>query len=155
MNTTIIYLAQRKSENSWYNIGPVHDTQQQAAAWAKSIRDDEDETYRIVKRETVITETVETVFTVPAFVPSIEQFIDEVAGYADGSRYIDWTGIERYSITDQTEIRRQVLSLVDPCDHCGIYHSTDYMNDHDGEILCDSCLSDQLAYEEEEEEDEG
>lgn len=152
MNTTITYLAQGKSENSWFNVGPVHDTQQQAEAWVKSIRDDEDETYRIIKRETVITETVETVFTVPAFVPTIEQFIDEVAGYADGSRNIDWTGIERYSITDQTEIRRQVLSLVDPCDHCGIYHSTDYMNEVDGELLCDSCLSDYEACEEEEDE---
>lgn len=84
-------------------------------------------------------------FTVPAYIPSLEEIAQSIIGYSDGSFHIEWgEDYENLSLDDQHKVEHMVLEEIASCDGCGWhFHVTNLEQYVDtGEVLCSNCMDD-------------
>lgn len=122
-----------------------------ARAYAESRKSREEELYKIVS----VTTTFDIpAFTIPAYVPTLEEIANDIIGGSDGSFYIEWgEDIENLSDEDRTKVEDMVTEEIRTCDCCGWYWHVDHLEHIDGESVCWKCEED-IRAEQEDEEDE-
>lgn len=142
------------SSPSWHPIGE-YDSEMVAKQKAANIKEREETTYQIVS--IITTRSVVDTFTVPAYVPSIEEIAEEVIMMSDGSFHVEWgDDYSALSLDDQAKVEEIVWQEIDSCSCCGWHFNVNHLGSHDdadGQV-CDSCYNDleEQANEDEDEE---
>jgi hypothetical protein len=129
--------------NEGYQIGELFSSELSAKNHALNIKDSEAQEYKIIS--IVTTRSTLDVFTVPAYVPSIEEIADEVIRMSDGSFYVEWgEDYSALSLDNQAKVEEIVWQEIDSCACCGWHFNVNSMSGHDDAegLVCDSCYND-------------
>lgn len=131
-------------------------TELAAKTHAQRSKEREEEEYRILM--VVTTTSVLDIFSVPAYIPPLEEIADDIIGYADGSATIDWgEDYEKLTAEQQEKVKAFVNAEIDTCAHCGWHFKAADLETgvQSGDLVCYSCAADeQEDADEEDEEDE-
>lgn len=123
-----------------------------ARAYAEGRKSREEEFYKIVS-VTVSTFDIPT-FSVPAYVPTLEEIAQEIIDGSDGSFHVEWgEDFEQLEEPARSQVEAMVWEEISNCDCCGWHFHVDHLEQINGEMVCWKCEDDVRA-EEEDEEDE-
>lgn len=126
-----------------------------AKARTLAIQSSEEIQYRIVAK--ITTATTVDIFTVPAYVKTVEDIIEETVSYADGSYHLEYAeGFDSLSESDKEQVRTAVGEEITSCDGCGWHFHVESMEADiaSGDLLCYKCYEDRIEDEESEEDDD-
>lgn len=158
MTTEIKYqLFRVTGPDSGYQVGDLFNSEMIAKNHAMNIKDREEQEYKVIS--IVTTRSTLDVFTVPAYVPSIEEIAEDIISFSDGSFYVEWgEDYSALSLDDQAKVEEIVWQEIDSCACCGWHFNVNSLSGHDdadGQV-CNSCYNDldEQANENEDEEDE-
>lgn len=154
MNNTTEYRVQvNRGDNTWvYHSGP-DDTAEKARDRIFAYKSREILEARIVKRE--IIESVVDFFTVPAYVPTLDEIAQDIIDGSNGSFYMEWgDDIEQLSDSDRSKVEDIVWQEISNCDSCGWHFHHEDMENVDGENLCWKCAEDAMDNDEEDEDED-
>jgi hypothetical protein len=119
--------------------------------FAHSQKSEEAVEYKIYRVETIT--TCLEIFEVPAHVKSVEEVIDDIIGYSDGSnRYYEPDELKNFDEATREKIWEAVHSEMDSCDCCGVICTIQDLSGTDEGELCWRCENDMIERQEEEEE---
>lgn len=106
-----------------------------------------------IRSEIVTTTTVDS-FTVPAYVPTIEEIAQDIINGSDGSFYLEWSeDYENLDAADRAIVEDMVHEEISSCDVCGWYFRSSDMSNIDGQLVCYKCEEDIQEEEEDNYED--
>lgn len=136
-----------------YQVGEPFKSEMTAKNHALNIRDSEAQEYKVIS--IVTTRSILDVFTVPAYVPTIEEIARDIIDGSNGSFYMEWgDDIANLSDEDRRTVEDMVHEEISSCDCCGWNFHNDSMEDVDGEYLCWKCAEDAQNNEEDEEDED-
>lgn len=152
MTTEIKYqLFRVTGPDSGYQVGDLFNSEMIAKNHALNIRDREAQEYKVIS--IVTTRSTLDVFTVPAYVPSLDEIAEDIITSSNGSFYMEWgDDINNLSDEDRRKVEDMVHEAISTCDCCGWHFHTDDMDDVNGEYLCWKCAEDVENNDEDEEE---
>ena len=154
MTQTIIkYELQETVDANTTHVVNVFDSELLAKQSALAMQPREDREYKIVS--VIVTRSTVDIFTVPAYVPSVEEVAEEIIGSSEGSFYIEWgDDFQQMDAAKQAEVENIVFERLSSCEGCGWHWANENLEDINGEALCFSCAQDAIDEEEEDENDE-
>ena len=154
--TSIVYkLMCISGINGAYQVAQPFSSEAAARAHATRMKDDVAQDYQILA--VITTESVLDSFTVPAYVPTVEEIAADIIGGSNGSFYMEWG--EQYaalSLEDQRKVEDIVNEEIGTCDCCGWHWATFDLEQSmsSGQLLCWKCAEDEENEDELEDEDE-
>ena len=126
---------------------------EKAEEYARNERSREEQFFKIICVTTTTDELKQ--FSVPAYVPCLEEIAEDIIGYSDGSFGIEWgEDFERLSAEDKQTVHDMVYEQIADCNHCGWHWSVDNLEEVDGECYCWRCYEDVIEREEEEQDED-
>lgn len=149
--TSITYQLHAVVEDGSTYLHGVYDSEMLAKLAAQNLQDREAVEYKIFA--VVKTVSLVDIFTIPAYVPTLDEIAETIAEDTEGSRGMVLNeDYERLNEADKQAVREKVAEKVCACNHCGEYNQVAYMESYYGDEVCSDCAN-RIA-EEEEEEDE-
>lgn len=151
MTTEIKYqLFRVTGPDSGYQVGNLFNSEMIAKNHALNIRDREAQEYKVIS--IVTTRSTLDVFTVPAYVPSLDEIAEDIITSSNGSFYMEWgDDINNLSDEDRRKVEDMVHAEISTCDCCGWHFHTDDMDNVNDEYLCWKCAEDAENNDEDEE----
>lgn len=135
--------------NEGYQIGELFSSELSAKNHALNIISIKEQEYKIVS--IVTTRSTLDVFTVPAYVPTLEEIAQDIIAGSDGSFYMEWgDDFARLEEPARSQVEDMVNEAIASCDCCGWNWHVESMEHFDdtGDTLCWKCADDRLTEEE-------